>query len=65
LNAERSGCTTVEQWIKEGEAATHWTHLPCACLRANEIRLFLGVIAYNLGNPLRRLALPLAIQNWR
>ena len=30
----------------------------------NEVRLLLGVIAYNLGNLLRRLALPLAIQSW-
>ena len=33
-------------------------------LRANEVRLLLGVIAYNLGNLLRRLVLPLAIQSW-
>ena len=26
--------------------------------------MLLGVIAYNLGNVLRRLALPLAIQSW-
>ena len=32
--------------------------------RANEVRLFLGVIAYNLGNMLRRLVLPLAIRSW-
>ena len=32
--------------------------------RANEVRLLLGVIAYNLGNLLRRLALPLTIQSW-
>jgi hypothetical protein len=32
--------------------------------RANEVRLLLGVIAYNLGNLLRRLVLPLAIQSW-
>jgi hypothetical protein len=30
----------------------------------HEVRLLLGVIAYNLGNLLRRLALPLAIQSW-
>jgi len=30
---------------------------------ANEVRLLLGVIAYNLGNPLRRLVLPVAIQS--
>jgi len=28
------------------------------------VRLLLGVIAYNLGNLLRRLILPLAIQSW-
>jgi hypothetical protein len=28
------------------------------------VRLLLGVIAYNLGNLLRRLALPRAIQGW-
>jgi hypothetical protein len=55
---------TAEQWIKEGKAATHWTRLSCHRFRANESRLLLGVIAYNLGNLLRRLALPLAIQNW-
>jgi hypothetical protein len=32
--------------------------------RATEVRLLLGVIAYNLGNLLRRLVLPLAIQSW-
>lgn len=55
---------TAEQWIQEGKAATHWTRLSCHRCRANEIRLLLGVIAHNLGNLLRRLALPLAIQNW-
>lgn len=28
------------------------------------MRLLLGVIAYNLGNLLRRLVLPVAIQDW-
>ncbi len=49
---------TAEQWIKEGKEATHWTLLPCHRFRANEVRLLLGVIAYNLGNLLRRLVLP-------
>ena len=48
----------------KGKAATHWTRLSCHRFRANEVRLLLGVIAYNLGNLLRRLTLPLAIQNW-
>src|SRR5262245_17327463 len=55
---------TAEQWIKEGKTATHWTRLSCHRFRANEVRLLLGVIAYNLGNLLRRLALPIAIQDW-
>jgi hypothetical protein len=55
---------TAEQWIKEGKTATHWTRLSCHRFRANEVRLLLSVIAYNLGNLLRRLALPPAIQDW-
>ena len=55
---------TAEQWIKEGKTATHWTRLSCHRFRANEVRLLLSVIAYNLGNLLRRLALPAAIQDW-
>ena len=41
-----------------------WTRLSCHRFWANEVRLLLGVIAYNLGNLLRRLVLPLAIQSW-
>ncbi len=37
---------------------------PTTIFRANEVRLLLGVIAYNLGNLLRRLVLPVAIQSW-
>jgi len=55
---------TAEQWIKEGKTATHWTRLSCHRFRANEVRLLLGVIAYNLGNLLRRLVLPISIQSW-
>ncbi len=53
---------TAEQWIKEGKAAIHWTRLSCHRFRANEVRLLLGVIAYNLGNLL--LVLPVTIQSW-
>jgi Transposase DDE domain group 1 len=28
---------TAEQWIKEGKAATNWTHLSCHRFRANEV----------------------------
>ena len=40
---------TAEQWIKEDREATHWTRLSRHRFRANEVRLLLGVIAYNLG----------------
>ena len=41
---------TAEQWIKEGKQATHWTRLSRHRFRANEVRLQLSVLAYNLGN---------------
>ena len=50
--------------VKEGKTATHWTRLSCHRFRANEVRWLLGVVAYNLGNLLRRLVLPPAIQSW-
>jgi hypothetical protein len=40
------------------------TRLFCHRFRANEVRLWLSVIAYNLGNMGRRLALPRRIGNW-
>jgi len=55
---------TAEQWIKEGKTATHWTRLSCHHFWPNEVRLILGVIAYNLGNLLGRLVLPITIQDW-
>ncbi|MGO9062027.1 MAG: IS1380 family transposase [Candidatus Binataceae bacterium] len=54
---------TAEQWIKEGKQAS-MTRLSCHRFRANEVRLWLSVIAYNLGNLWRRLALPAAVANW-
>jgi hypothetical protein len=41
---------TAEQWIKEGKQAVKMTRLSCHRLRANEVRLWLSLIAYNLGN---------------
>ena len=55
---------TAEQWIKEGKQATHWTRLSCHRFRANEVRLQLSVLAYNLGNLWRRLVLPTRIERW-
>ena len=55
---------TAEKWIKEGKQATHWTRLSCHRFRANEVRLQLSVLAYNLGNLWRRLVLPKRIDHW-
>jgi hypothetical protein len=58
---------TAEQWIKEGKRAVAMTRLSCHRFRPNEVRLWLSVIAYNLGNLgnlWRRLALPAAVGNW-
>jgi Transposase DDE domain group 1 len=55
---------TAEQWIKEGKQAVKMTRLSCHRFRSNEVRLWLTVIAYNLGNLWRRLVLPQIIGNW-
>jgi hypothetical protein len=49
---------TAEQWIKEGKQAVKMTRLSCHRFRSNEVRLWLSVISYNLGNLWRRLVLP-------
>jgi hypothetical protein len=41
---------TAEQWIKEGKQAVKMTRFSCHRFRPNEVRLWLSVIAYNLGN---------------
>ena len=46
---------TAEQWIKEGKYALNWTRLSCHRFVCNQVRLLLFVLAYNLGNFLRRL----------
>ena len=64
---------TAEQWIKEGKQAVElkegkqavkMTRLSCRRFRSNEVRLWLTIIAYNLGNLWRRLVLPKRIGNW-
>jgi hypothetical protein len=59
-----NGRGTAEQWIKEGKYALNWTRLSCHRFVANQARLALFVLAYNLGNFLRRLALPEAVKDW-
>jgi hypothetical protein len=45
---------TAEQWIKEGKGCplgpVKMTRLSCHRFRSNEVRLWLSVMAYNLGN---------------
>ena len=55
---------TAEQWIKEGKNAVKWTRLSCHDFVDNQVRLQLFVLAYNLGNFLRRLALPRSVKHW-
>jgi hypothetical protein len=55
---------TAEQWIKEGKNAVRWTRLSCHGFEANQVRLQLHVLAYNLGNFVRRLALPASVRHW-
>jgi hypothetical protein len=40
---------TAEQWIKEGKQAVKVTRLSCHRFRPSELRLWLSVLAYNLG----------------
>ena len=59
-----NGRGTAEQWIKEGKYALNWTRLSCHRFVANQVRLSLFILAYNLGNFLRRLCLPNAVKHW-
>ena len=59
-----NGRGTAEQWIKEGKYALNWTRLSCHRFVANQVRLALFILVYNLGNFLRRLCLPKAVKHW-
>ena len=59
-----NGRGTAEQWIKEGKYALNWTRLSCHRFVANQVRLWLFVLAYNLGNFMRRLTLPESVKHW-
>ena len=55
---------TAEQWIKEGRYALDWTRLSCHKFVVNQVRLLLFILAYNLGNFFKMLALPEAMKRW-
>ena len=59
-----NGRGRAEQVIKEGKVTLNWTRLSCHGFDANQVRLQLFVLAYNLGNFLRRLALPTSVKHW-
>ncbi len=59
-----NGRGTAEQWIKEGKNAVKWTRLSCHDFVDNHVRLQLFALAYNIGNFLRRLALPVGVKHW-
>ncbi len=54
------GGAVPTQW----KYALNWTRLSCHRFVANRVRLSVFVLAYNLGNFLRRLCLPKAVKHW-
>jgi hypothetical protein len=58
---QRGNC---ERFIKEGKYALSWTRLSCCRFVSNQVRLALFILAYNLGNFLRRFALPKEVSAW-
>lgn len=53
---------TAKQWIKNGKVATKWAWLCCRSFAANAVRLRLHALADNLGNFMRALAMPQAVE---
>ena len=52
----------MDQGRRKG--AIKWTRLSCRTFAANAVRLQLHVLAYNLGNFMRTLAMPDPIREW-
>jgi len=59
-----NGRGTAEQGITEGKYVLNWTRLSYHKFVANQVRLWLFILAYNLGSFMRRLALPEGIKHW-
>ena len=56
---------TAENSIsRKARNAIRWTRLSCQKFRNSEVRLQLHALAYNLGNFMRTLALPKAVEHW-
>jgi hypothetical protein len=59
-----NGRGTAEQWIKEGKNAVKRPRLSCHDFVVNQVRPQRFALACNLGNFLRRLALPRSVKHW-
>ena len=49
---------------KEGKGAIKWTRLSCRSFATSAVHLQLHALAYNLGNFMRTLAMPKAVERW-
>jgi hypothetical protein len=58
------GRRTAEQWIMEGKYTLNRTRLSCHKFVAIPVRFSLFILAYKLGNFVRRLAAPESIKGW-
>ena len=58
----RKACATTSESL--AKPPFRWTRLSCRKLRDNEVRLQLHVLAYNLANFMRTLALPREVEYW-
>ena len=56
--------STAEEWIKKSKQAKKMTRLSCHRFRDNEVRFWLSILTYILGNLRRRLTLPTAAVGW-
>jgi len=54
----------TKHWNREGQCAVKSKRLSCRSLRYDQARFQLFALAYNLGNFLRRLALPRSVRHW-
>jgi len=59
-----AGAKTKPNFFTSPKYALNWTRLSCHDFVDNQVRLELFVLAYNIGNFLRRLALPKSVKQW-
>ena len=64
MTKNRTAASTGEIGRFEIPIRRDWTRLSCHDFRDNGVRLQLFALAYNLGNFVRRLALPRSVKHW-